>query len=125
MKCSHFALILFSALPACSNQPPHTATVESKEDCRRNEITMLVEGKFEGKNLFVQNPLLNCSDSSILFCVYKVTINDSIDLPQHQFKSSAFEIPLKTYGFSMGQAIQIRFYSHENCRPKILQQEMK
>jgi hypothetical protein len=125
MKRLHYAWILFSALTACSNHPPHTETVARKEECRRNEIPMLVEGKYEGKNLYVQNPPLNCSDSSILFCVYKVTINDSIVLPQHQFKSSAFEIPLKTYGFSMGQAIQIRFYSHENCRPKILQPEIR
>jgi hypothetical protein len=125
MKGLLFCFFLLCGFVSCKNHAPHSEPNPSRVNCMPDPAFMLVEGKYEGKNLYVLNPYLNCTDTTILFCVYSVSINDSITLPASEIRASAFEIPLTSYGFQYGQALQIKFYHYENCRPKLLNPEVR
>ena len=47
--------------------------------------TIVLEGHYQGKNLFIQNPF---SEAGVGFCVYEVTVNDQI--ATDEINSSAF-----------------------------------
>jgi hypothetical protein len=48
---------------------------------------IVLEGNFQGKNLFIQNPF---SEAGVGFCVFEVTVNDQI--ATDEINSSAFEL---------------------------------
>ena len=48
---------------------------------------IVLEGNYQGKNIYVQNPF---ASSGVGFCVYEVTINDQTTTDE--INSSAFEI---------------------------------
>lgn len=80
------------------------------------EIT--VKGFYQGKNIYVMNPLLDSKDE---FCVVRVLVNDQETNDKHN--SSAFEIDLNNFEFKIGAEIYIVIEHKNNCLPKILNPE--
>ncbi|MBK6755107.1 MAG: hypothetical protein IPH53_06500 [Flavobacteriales bacterium] len=80
---------------------------------------IVLEGRYQGKNLFVQNPF---SEAGVGFCVFEVTVNDQI--ATDEINSSAFEIDLGNYGLKLGEAIVVKVKHKDGCTPLILNPEV-
>lgn len=78
-----------------------------------------VEGSYQGKNLYIQNPQ---SDDGFGFCVTKVTVNNNI-LPGGTGRS-AFEIDFSVFNLNIGDKVFIEIEHEEGCTPKILNPEV-
>ena len=81
--------------------------------------TIVLEGHYQGKNLFIQNPF---SDAGVGFCVYEVTVNDKI--ATDEINSSAFEIDLSNYGLKLGDAVTVKVKHKDGCTPLVLNPEV-
>lgn len=84
-----------------------------------NESSIVIEGHYQGKNLYVQNPF---SGSGVGFCVIAVYIND--DVTTDQVNSSAFEIDFSNTPIEQGDAIVVRIQHKLDCLPKVLNPEV-
>lgn len=94
-------------------------------DCDCTSITSKeYEGTYQQKNQYVQNPMVNCADSVARFVTVSVTINDTISIPFEDLNSSAFEIPLMSYGFKIGDPIHIVIRHYVSGSPKMLNPEI-
>lgn len=73
----------------------------------------IVTGEYQGKNVYVQNPL---SDDQINFCTEYVYLNDKmvVKFP----KTSAYEIKLEE--LQIGDPLVIRIVHKSGCVPKII-----
>ena len=76
---------------------------------------MVLEGTYQGENLYVQNPF---ASSGVGFCVTNVSINgqQSID----EINSSAFEIDFSSYQLLKGNSVEIKIEYKGDCSPTIL-----
>jgi len=75
---------------------------------------LVVEGAYEGKNIYVQNPYTSKGDS---FCVSKVLVNGKeIGLEP----ATAFEINLDSMNLKMGDPVKLEIVHKNNCKPKII-----
>lgn len=81
--------------------------------------TLSVEGTYQGKNLYIQNPE---SDDGFGYCVLKVTVNG--DLLPGGISSSAFEIDFKLFNIGIGEPLFIVIEHNAGCIPKILNPEV-
>ncbi len=70
-------------------------------------------GEYQGKNIYVQNPL---SDDKINFCTQFVYVNDELKISNP--KTSAFEIKLDF--LQVGDPVVIRVVHRSGCVPKII-----
>lgn len=70
-------------------------------------------GEYQGKNIYVQNPL---SEDKLNFCTQYVYVNDELVLRNP--KTSAYEIKLSH--FNIGDPVVIRIVHRGNCLPKII-----
>ena len=79
------------------------------------ENEMVLEGTYQGQNLYVQNPF---ASSGVGFCVTNVLINgqQSID----EINSSAFEIDFSSYQLTKGSSVKIKIEYKDDCSPKVL-----
>ena len=84
-----------------------------------NESSIVIEGHYQGKNLYVQNPF---SGSGVGFCVIAVYVND--DVTTDQVNSSAFEIDFSNTPIQQGDAIVVRIQHKLDCLPKVLNPEV-
>lgn len=80
---------------------------------------LVLEGHYQGKNLFVQNPF---SEAGVGFCVYEVTVNDLI--ATDEINSSAFEIDLGNYNLKPGEAVSVKIKHKDGCSPTVLNPEV-
>src|SRR5690554_3012561 len=78
-----------------------------------------IEGSYQGKNLYVQNP---ASEDGFGFCVTKVTINNNI-MPGGVGRS-AFEIDFSLFNINVGDDVFIVIEHGDGCTPKILNPEV-
>jgi hypothetical protein len=80
---------------------------------------ILVEGTYQGENLYIQNPF---AESGVGFCVIDVSINgeQSID----EINSSAFEIDFTSYQLFRGQAVTVKITYKDGCSPRVLNPEV-
>lgn len=76
---------------------------------------LVLEGTFQGKNVFVQNPY---SSDGVGFCVQKVEVNGAE--VSSKIDASAFEIDLMALGLKEGDEVSIRIVHKSDCLPKIL-----
>lgn len=83
-----------------------------------NAQELVVEGAYQGKNLYIQNPWVN--DST--FCIIEVTVNGVV--LADSTASSAFEIKLDTMGLEFNEHVVIIFKHHPECKPRILNPEI-
>lgn len=81
--------------------------------------TLLAEGSYEGKNLYIQNPF---AENGKGFCTQKVLVNSvPIDFEQ----ASAFEINLSALNLKTGDKVKVEIIHAPGCAPKILHPEMR
>ncbi len=78
-----------------------------------------IEGSYQGKNLYVQNPP---SDDGFGFCVTKVMVNNNI-MPGGVGRS-AFEIDFSLFNVKVGDHVFIVIEHGDGCTPKILNPEV-
>jgi len=78
-----------------------------------------IEGVYQGKNLYVQNPF---ASSGVGFCVYEVRVNNQVTTDE--VNSSAFEIDLLSFQLTIGSKIIVQIKHKEGCKPKVLNPEV-
>lgn len=81
--------------------------------------TIVLEGHYQGKNLFIQNPF---SEAGVGFCVFEVTVNDQI--ATDEINSSAFELDMNNFGLKPGDAVIVKVRHKDGCTPVILNPEV-
>jgi hypothetical protein len=85
----------------------------------QNEASIVHEGQYQGKNLYVQNPF---ASSGVGFCVFKVTVNG--DVTTDQISSSAFEIDFGNLNLQVGDPVVVKIIHKADCSPKVLNPEV-
>lgn len=79
-----------------------------------NAGVIILEGKYKGEDIYVQNSYT--SDSSSI-CTEKVLVNGKEILFE---KISVFKIDLTAMNVKIGDSFQIRIVHRDDCKPKIL-----
>ena len=64
---------------------------------------IILEGNYQGKNLYVQNPF---GSGGVGFCVTEVLVNGNITTDETN--SSAFEIDFKSHKLAIGEKVEIK-----------------
>jgi hypothetical protein len=80
---------------------------------------ILLEGTYQGKNVYVQNPF---ASNGVGFCVYEVRVNDQITTDE--IGSSAFEVDLRNFQLKVGDPVTIKIFHKDDCKPKVLNPEV-
>ncbi|MBN8702479.1 MAG: hypothetical protein J0M08_05415 [Bacteroidetes bacterium] len=80
---------------------------------------IVLEGTYQGKNLYVNNPF---AGSGVGFCVYEVTVNDQVTTDE--INSSAFEVDFKNFQFKLGDRIEVKIKHKDDCKPRVLNPEV-
>lgn len=80
---------------------------------------IILEGNYQGKNLYVQNPF---GAGGVGFCVTEVLVNGNITTDE--VNSSAFEIDFKPHKLAIGEKVEIKIKHKEDCKPKVLNPEV-
>lgn len=80
---------------------------------------IVLEGNYQGKNLFIQNPF---SEAGVGFCIFEVTVNDQI--ATDEINSSAFELDLNNFGLKQGDKVVVKVKHKDGCTPVILNPEV-
>ena len=83
------------------------------------ESSVVIEGHYQGKNLYVQNPF---SGSGVGFCVIAVYVNDNVTTDQ--VNSSAFEIDFSNTTVEKSDPVTVRIQHKLDCQPKVLNPEV-
>ncbi len=78
-----------------------------------------IQGTYQGKNLYVQNPF---APNGIGFCAYEVRVNGQVTTDE--ISSSAFEIDLRNFNLKIGDPVTVEIFSKEDCKPKVLNPEV-
>lgn len=78
-----------------------------------------IEGSYQGKNLYIQNPE---DEDGFGFCATKVTVNG--DVMPGGVNQSAFEVNFAVFGLKVGDPVFIVIESNPGCKPKILNPEV-
>jgi hypothetical protein len=81
--------------------------------------TIILEGNYQGKNLYVQNPF---SGTGVGFCTFEVKVNGNVTTDE--VNSSAFEIDLTNFQLPVGEKLVIAIKHRDDCRPKVLNPEV-
>jgi hypothetical protein len=76
---------------------------------------IVVKGTYQGENIYVRNPF---APSGVGFCAYEVTVNGMITTDE--INSSAFEIDLTSYGFTIGDEVVVAIKYKDDCMPMVL-----
>ncbi len=80
-----------------------------------NAGVLIVEGKYQNKNLFVQNGF---GGSGIGYCAFQVRVNGQVTTDE--VNSTAFEVDLMAFKLQMGDKVVIEIEHKEGCQPRIL-----
>ena len=83
------------------------------------QAALSVEGAYQGKNLYVQNPM---DDEGFGYCATKVTVNG--DVMPGGTNLRAFEIDFSLFNIEIGEPVFIVIEHHDGCRPKIMNPEV-
>lgn len=83
-----------------------------------NSATLVVEGKYQNKNVFVQNAF---NSNGVGFCAQEIKVNGKITTDETN--SSAFEIDLASLQLKYGQTVTIEIIHKDGCTPKVLNME--
>ena len=81
--------------------------------------SLSIEGTYQGKNLYVQNPM---DDEGFGYCATKVTVNG--DIMPGGTNMGAFEIDFSNFNIAIGEPVFIVIDHHDGCKPKILNPEV-
>jgi len=81
---------------------------------------IVLEGNYQGKNLYVKNAF---AGTGVGFCVFEVTVNGSVTTDE--WNSSAFEIDLSILDLDLGDQIVVVIKHKDDCpTPKVLNPEV-
>jgi hypothetical protein len=80
--------------------------------------TIVIQGKYQNKNLYVQNGF---SGSGVGFCTYEVLINGQVTTDE--INSSAFEIDFSQFQIKPGTEVKVEIRHKDDCTPKVLNPE--
>jgi hypothetical protein len=80
---------------------------------------IVLEGNYQGKNLYVQNPF---AGSGVGFCVMEVRVNGNVTTDE--WASSAFEIDFRNLQLKLGDKVEVKIQHKDDCKPKILNPEV-
>lgn len=80
---------------------------------------IVLEGHYQGKNLYVQNPF---AGSGVGFCTFEVTING--DVTTDEINSSAFEIDFSNFKLKVGDPVTVKIKHKDDCKPRVLNPEV-
>jgi len=80
---------------------------------------IVIDGHYQGKNLYVQNPF---AGSGVGFCTFEVTING--DVTTDEINSSAFEIDFGNAKLKIGDAVTVKIKHKDDCKPRVLNPEV-
>ena len=80
---------------------------------------IVLDGNYQGKNLYVQNPFAN---SGVGFCAFEVTVNGEVTTDE--INSSAFEIDFDNFQLPIGAPVIVKIKHKDNCKPKVLNPEV-
>lgn len=82
---------------------------------------IVLEGNYQGKNLYVRNPF---AGSGVGFCTFEVTVNGSVTTDE--WNSSAFEIDLSVHNLDVGDRVVVVVKHKDDCGvgPKVLNPEV-
>lgn len=81
--------------------------------------TIVLEGNYMGKNIFVKNPF---GGAGVGFCVFEVTINGK--LSPDEVNQSAFEIDFNNHDLKIGDKVIINIKHKDDCKPEVLNAEV-
>lgn len=80
---------------------------------------MVLEGTYQGSNLYVQNPF---AESGVGFCVVDVKVNDQTSIDE--INSSAFEIDFSSYSIKKGESVVVKIIYKNDCSPRVINPEV-
>jgi hypothetical protein len=80
---------------------------------------IVLEGNYQGKNLYVQNPF---AGSGVGFCVQEVRVNGNVTTDE--IASSAFEIDFRNLQLKLGDKVEVKITHKDDCKPKVLNPEV-
>ena len=80
---------------------------------------IVLEGNYQGKNLYVQNPF---AGSGVGFCVQEVRVNGVVTTDE--IASSAFEIDFRNLQLKIGDKLEVKITHKDDCKPKVLNPEV-
>ncbi len=80
---------------------------------------IVLEGNYQGKNLFIQNPY---AGSGAGFCVSEVRVNGNVLTDEIAF--SAFEIDFRNFNLKIGDKVVVKISHKDGCNPKVLNPEV-
>jgi len=83
-----------------------------------NSATLVVEGKYQNKNVYVQNSF---NTNGVGFCAQEIKVNGKITTDETN--SSAFEIDLASLQLKYGESVTIEIIHKDGCTPKVLNME--
>lgn len=86
---------------------------------KSQQSVTLLEGVYNGKDLYVKNPYRSVK---LGFCVFKVVVNDKVTADE--INSSSFKIDLSTFKFSKGDKVDVKIYHSDSCSPKVINPEV-
>ena len=84
-----------------------------------NAEVVVISGIYQGKDLYVKNPI---TTSGVGYCIFEVLVNGSIT--SDEVNSPAFAVDLSAWGLKQGDAIEIVLRCKENCEVKIINPEV-
>lgn len=80
---------------------------------------IVIEGNYQGKNLYIQNPY---AGSNVGFCTFEVTVND--ETTTDEINTSAFEVDFTAYQIKFGDKVVVKIKHKDDCKPKVLNPEV-
>ena len=80
-----------------------------------NASVLIVEGKYQNKNIYVQNSYGN---NGVGFCTTEIKVNGHITTDE--VNSTAFEIDLKALDIKIGEKVTIEIVHKKDCAPMVL-----
>ncbi|PCI95013.1 MAG: hypothetical protein COB15_12415 [Flavobacteriales bacterium] len=76
---------------------------------------IVLEGHYQGKNLYVLNPI---SSSGVGFCTFEVSINGEVITDE--INSSPFEIDFENFKLKVGDPVIVKIKYKDDCTPRVL-----
>jgi hypothetical protein len=76
--------------------------------------SIVIEGIYQGKNLYVKNPF---APKGVGFCLLRVMVNGEMAMAEKN--SSSFEVDFTNFGFVIGDPIEVEIVHRKGCTPEV------
>jgi len=80
--------------------------------------SLVLNGIYQGKDLYIKNPF---AEDGVGFCIFEVSVNGEIT--SDEINSSAFAIDFNIMGVEVGSKIEVVLKHKEDCNPLVLNPE--